>query len=70
MFKPIDFEDPKIIHFITTDRDAKKDEDYKISWKDFEVMVKTKFDKLKVVYLRSNKFEGDLAISQHELDKK
>lgn len=32
-------------------------------------MVKEKFDQLKVVYLRSNKNEGDLAISKHDLNK-
>ena len=69
IFKPVDFEDPKIIHFITHDRDAKKDENYKVNWKDLEVMVKEKFDKLKVVYSRADKYEGDLAISQHKLCK-
>lgn len=69
IFKPVDFEDPKIIHFITQDRDAEKDENYKVNWKDLEVMVKEKFDKLKVVYSRADKYEGDLAISQSKLCK-
>jgi len=32
-------------------------------------MVKAQFDKLKVVYSRADKYEGDLAISQHKLNK-
>ena len=67
--KPIDFEDPKIIHFKTKDIDEKKDEDYKVDWKELEKMVKANFDQLKVVYLRATKYEGDLAISQHELNE-
>jgi len=69
MLKPIDFEDPKIIHFVTKDLDPKKDADYKVNWKELENMVKDKFDQLKVIYLRSNKNEGDLAISKHQLNK-
>jgi hypothetical protein len=32
-------------------------------------LIKTKFDKLKCVYSRSDKYEGDLAISSYKLNK-
>jgi len=31
-------------------------------------MVYGKFDKLKIIYYRSEKYDGDLAISGHKLD--
>ena len=33
-------------------------------------MIKNKFDLLKVVYTRADKYEGDLAISSYKLNKK
>lgn len=65
-----DFENTHIIHFSTKDRDEKKDEDYKVNWKNIEDMIKAKFDMLKVVYTRADKYEGDLAISSHRMNKK
>ena len=44
ILKPIDFEDPKIIHFKTKDIDEEKDKDYKVDWKELEKMIKAKFD--------------------------
>jgi len=49
--------------------DEKADEDYKVSWKDLENLVKSKFDKLKVVYSRADKYDGHLAISSFKLNK-
>ena len=40
-----------------------------MSWKDLETTIKTKFDQIKVVYSRADKYEGDLAISTHKLNK-
>lgn len=65
-----DFENTHIIHFTTKDRDEKKDEDYKVNWKNIEDMIKSKFDMLKVVYTRADKYEGDLAISSFRMNKK
>ena len=64
-----DFENTLIIHFATQDRDEKKDEDYKVNWKSIEVMIKEKYEKLKVVYTRADKYEGDIAISSYRLNK-
>lgn len=69
IFVPQDFEEPIIIHFKTLDQDPKADEDYKVNWKDVENMVKADFNKLKVVYSRADKYEGDLAISKHKVNK-
>ena len=64
-----DFENTLIVHYKTEDQDAAKDEDYKVSWKDLEAIIKVKFDQIKVVYSRADKYEGDLAISRHKLNK-
>jgi hypothetical protein len=64
-----DFENTLIVHFKTEDVDAAQDEDYKVSWKDLENVIKTKFDQIKVVYSRADKYEGDLAISRHKLNR-
>jgi len=58
-----DFENPIIVHFKTDDQDAKADEDYKLNWKDLENYIKDKFDQIKVVYSRSDKYEGHIAVS-------
>lgn len=58
------------MHFKTEDQDAKKDENYKVNWKDIEIMIKEKFDKLKNVYTRADKYEGDIAISSFKYNKK
>ena len=68
IFLTPDFENPIIIHFKTEDQDADKDENFKVNWKDIENMVKEKFDKLKVVYSRADKYEGDIAISSHRVN--
>ena len=65
-FAAADFENPLIVHFKTLDQDAKKDENYKVNWKEIEQLVKDKFDRLKNVYTRADKYEGDLAISSHK----
>ena len=65
-----DFENTLIVHFKTEDQDAKKDENYKVSWKDIETMIKDKFPLLKNVYTRSDKYEGDVAISSFKYNKK
>lgn len=49
--------------------DEKKDAEYKVNWKDLENMVKEKFDKLKVVYSRADKYDGHIAVSSHKLNK-
>lgn len=67
IFHVADFENTIIVHFKTNDQDAEKDCDYKVNWKDIENMVKEKFDKLKVVYSRADKYEGDLAISSYRV---
>jgi hypothetical protein len=69
LFQVQDFENTLIVHFATQDRDEKKDEDYKVSWKSFETMIREKYDRLKVVYTRADKYEGDIAISSHKLNK-
>jgi Holliday junction resolvase RusA-like endonuclease len=66
IFLQVDFENPIIIHFKTLD--GAKDENFKVNWKDIENMVKEQFDRLKVVYSRADKSEGDLAISSHKVD--
>lgn len=68
IFLTADFENPIIIHFKTADQDAAKDESYKVNWKDVETLVKEKFEKLKVVYSRADKYEGDLAIASHRVN--
>ena len=70
IFQVKDFENTHIIHFSTKDKDEKADEDYKVNWKNVEEMLKTKFDQLKVVYTRADKYEGDLAISSFKMNKK
>ena len=64
-----DFENTLIVHFKTTDIDEKADVEYKVSWKDIEKTIKERFDKIKVVYSRGDKYEGDLAISSFKLCK-
>ena len=64
-----DFENTLIVHFKTEDQDTAKDEEYKVNWKDIELMIKNKFDKLKNVYTRADKYEGDLAISSYKHSK-
>ena len=66
MFAEADFENPHIVNFQTADQD---DEEYQCKWQDFEKLIKEKFDRLKVVYSRADKFEGQLAISSHKLDQ-
>ena len=55
------------MHYKTTDIDEAADTDYKVSWKDLEAVIKEKFDQIKVVYSRADKYEGDIAISQHRM---
>jgi hypothetical protein len=69
IFQVKDFENTHIIHFSTQDKDAAKDEDYKVNWKSIETMIKEKYDLLKVVYTRADKYEGDIAISSNKLNK-
>lgn len=69
IFKIQDFENTHIIHFATKDKDEKKDEDYKVNWKSIETMIKAKFELLKVVYTRADKYEGDIAISSFKMNK-
>lgn len=57
------------MHFKTNDIDEKADEDYKINWKDIEFRIKANFDQVKVVYSRSDKYDGHLAISQYKMNK-
>ena len=64
-----DFENTHIIHFSTADKDEAKDDEYKVNWKSIENMIKEKFDLLKVVYTRADKYEGDIAISSFKLNK-
>jgi hypothetical protein len=40
-----------------------------VNWKSFEVMIKEKYEKLKVVYTRADKYEGDIALSSYRLNK-
>jgi hypothetical protein len=68
IFLTQDFENPIIVHFKTNDQDEAKDGEYKVNWKDLENMVKDKFDRLKVVYSRADKYEGDLAISSYKVN--
>ena len=65
LFVPEDFdmENTLILHFKTTDIKEKEDENYKVQWKDIEKLVKSDFDKIKVVYSRADKYEGHLAVS-------
>ena len=69
IFVQQDFENTLIVHFKTQDVDEKKDGEYKVNWKDIENVIKKKFDKLKCVYSRADKYEGDLAISSYKLNK-
>jgi len=69
IFEQKDFENTLIVYFVTKDKNEKEDVDYKVNWKDLEVLVKEKFDKLKVVYTRSDKYDGHLAISSNKLFK-
>lgn len=64
-----DFENTIIVHFKTEDVDEKADENYKINWKELESYIREKFDQIKVVYSRSDKYEGHLAISTYKLHK-
>ena len=70
VFKVPDFENTHIIHYSTKDRDEKADEEYKVNWKSIETMISNKFEMIKVVYTRADKYEGDLAISSYRLNKK
>ena len=69
IFNIKDFENTHIIHFATADKDEAKDDEYKVNWKSIEIMIKEKFDLLKVVYTRADKYEGDIAISSNKLNK-
>ena len=69
IFDTKDFENALIVHFSTKDQDEKADADYKVSWKDLENLIKDEFDKLKAVYSRADKYEGDLAISSYKYCK-
>ena len=64
-----DFENTLIVHYKTEDKDEEADKDYKVSWKDLESYIKEHLDQIKVVYSRADKYEGDLAISSHKLNK-
>lgn len=64
-----DFENTLIVHFKTLDQDAEKDVDYKVSWKDIDEVITKKFECLKTVYSRGDKYEGDIAISSYKLNK-
>jgi hypothetical protein len=64
-----DFENTLIVHFKTEDQNPAEDENYKVNWKDLETIIKNKFDLIKVVYSRADKYEGDLAISRYRLNK-
>lgn len=69
IFHPSDFENALILNFITKDQDEKADADYKVNWKDFENLVKSDYEKLKVVYSRADKYEGQIAISSYRVNK-
>lgn len=69
IFVAQDFENTLIVNFVTKDQDEAKDADYKVNWKDFENFIKNTFDRLKVVYSRADKYEGQLAISSYKYDK-
>lgn len=62
-------ENTLILHFETKDIDKEKDEKYKVSWKDIEVLVKKDFDKVKVTYSRGDKYDGHLAVSTFKSSK-
>jgi len=64
-----DFENTLIVHFKTEDQDEEADKEYKVNWRDLETYIKANLDQIKVVYSRADKYEGDLAISQHKLNK-
>lgn len=72
MFVPQDFdmENTLIINFKTDDQKKDDDENYKISWKDIESLVKSNYDKVKVTYSRSDKYEGQLAVSTFKASRK
>lgn len=63
-------ENTLIINFKTSDQNKEEDEGYKITWKEIEVLVKTTYDKVKVTYSRSDKYEGQLAVSTFKASKK
>lgn len=69
IFSLQDFENTIIVLFKTADQNEKTDEDYKLNWRDLEAYIKTHFDQIKVVYSRSDKYEGHLAISQWKINK-
>jgi hypothetical protein len=69
IFSLQDFENTIIVHFVTKDVDEAADEEYKINWKDLETYIKANFDQVKVVYSRSDKYDGHLAISQYKMNK-
>ena len=64
-----DLENTLILHFITKDQNKDEDENYKVSWKDIEVLVKAEYDKVKVTYSRGDKYEGHLAVSTWKSSK-
>lgn len=70
-FVPQDFdlENTLILHFITKDQKKDEDENYKVSWKDIEVLVKAEYNKVKVTYSRGDKYEGHLAVSKWKSSK-
>jgi hypothetical protein len=58
-----------IISFKTEDKDPEKDDSYKTNAKFVNNMILEKFPKLKIIYYRSEKYTGHLAVSGHKLDK-
>jgi len=64
IFTNSDFENPIIIHFQT----KQTADGFKVNWKDVETAVRKEFPRLKIVYSRSDPFEGDLAISSHRVN--
>lgn len=57
------------MHFITKDQNKDEDENYKVQWKDIEILVKADYDKVKITYSRGDKYEGHLAVSLHKSSK-
>lgn len=59
-----DFEDPIIVHYLA---EVQKDEEFKVAWKDVENAVREQTPRLKLIYSRADKHEGDLAFSKFRL---
>lgn len=64
-----DFENSIIVSFKTTDVDEKADEEYKVNWRDLETYIKENFNQIKVVYSRSDKYDGHIAVSSYKLNR-